>query len=98
MADITVATRAVILAKIKSMVNQLEAINDSAAQLQTSLVGLGDADAADTINKLLTGGGLATTTDGTGDTLSDEIVGVLYGNVTVSVNGTATALSWTHTP
>ena len=97
MADITTATRKVILQKVRDMVDQLLAINDGAATLASSLTNLSDADAADTVDKLLTGGGLATSTDGSGDTLSDEIVAILYGTVTVSVSGTATALSWTHT-
>lgn len=97
MADITLATRSEILDKVKTLVDQLIAVNEAAKQLQPALVGLSDADAADTIEKLLDSGGLATTTDGTGDTISDEIVAILYGTVTVTVNGTATALSWTHT-
>lgn len=97
MAAMTTTTRAVILDKALSLMNQLIAINEAAKTLAPSLVGLSDADAADTVNKLLASGGLATDTAGAGNTISDEIVAILYGTVTVSVNGTATALSWTHT-
>ena len=97
MAAITIATRAVIIDKVKDLVNQLEAINDAAKQMQPALVGLSKADVTDTIDKLLAAGGLATGTTGALDTISDEIVAILYGTITVLVNGTATALSWTHT-
>ena len=96
MAAINTTSRRIILEKIALLVAELTAINARAIEMETALDGLSDDDAADTINKLLTAGGLATTTDGTGDTISDEIVAILYGTINVSVNGTATALSWTH--
>ena len=96
MAAISTATRAVILDKVLSLANQLIAVNEAAKALVPSLVGLSDADAADTIDKLLSAGGIGTGA-GTGDTISDEIIQILNAAITVSVSGTATALSWTHT-
>ena len=99
MAAITTAKRKTILLKVRALVDELIRLNDGAAHQATAMTGLGSGDPEDTIDLMFTGAGLATGTNHDGvaeDTISDEVVGILYGNITVLVDSIATALSWTH--
>ena len=85
--------RRVILQRMQNLMNELVATNESALRIARDSEATDLSDVADKINAILDGSGLATTTDGTGNTVSDTLVGMLYGNVADDVKG---ALDWTY--
>lgn len=85
--------RRVILRKLQNLVNEMIQTNEMVARMAADAEDTSLSDVADKMDAILDGCGLATTTNGTGDTTSDIIVGILYGNVTDDTYG---ALDWSY--
>lgn len=85
--------RRVILQRVVNLVSELQQANEAVARYtrDAELTDLVDVDVK--ANAILDGVGLATTTDGIGDTISDVIVGILYGNIADDVQG---VLDWAY--
>ncbi len=93
MADITFAQRRIILRRVQGLVNELIQINEAAARLAAICLKSGLTDEDEKVEPLLTQCGPATNVDGvTTDTISDLIVGILYGALTD--DDTSTVLGW----
>jgi hypothetical protein len=98
MAAQKASVRRAILQEAQKVLNQMIALNEQVLQQDTVLKksSLTAGDLTDSCNAMLTGLGPATTTDGTGSTMADKLVGILNGSVTITVNDVASALSGTH--
>ena len=92
------SVRRVILRELQMILNQMVVLNEQVYQQDRvmKLSSLTAGDLVDSCNAMLTGLGPSTTTDGTGTTMADKLVGVLNGTVTIMVGGVASALSGTH--
>lgn len=85
--------RRVILQRVQNLVNELVTANESALRIARENEATNLTDVAVKIDAIFDGIGLASTVDGIGDTISDVIVGLLYGNIQDDVKG---ALDWSY--
>ncbi len=85
--------RRIILRRVQSLVSNLIEVNETAFRLGKTLEKTSEIDAADTVNKVLDAGGLATDLTGVADTISDNITGILAGAIDDDDGGT---LDWAY--
>ncbi len=100
MATQKASDRRVILRKVQSLVNELIQINETAYRYGVTATASGTDAVATKVDAILDGAGAptniagTTTLDGLGDTVCDNILGILFGLTTDA--DVSAVLSWTH--